>query len=343
MYRLVGGALTLLLAMPALWAEDHPKDKSASPAEQYQALLKEYQNATNEFFGKTLRDAKPEDRQKLMAEKNPTKTFSPKFLALAEENPNDPIAVDALIWVLSNGPMDDKGPSAKAKDILVRDHMESDKLGQFCQSLGYRYDKQNEDLLKAILTKNPHKSVQAEAALALAMQLNGRASFDTKVQAECEMAFREFADKFAAALPASRLAGVCQQNVFSTSKGVETLLRRLLEKDTRREVQGVACLSLAQMQKQRANGLPESEANAAKKFQEESEKNFEQAAEKYADVKLPFRGTVGEKAKSELFDLHHLSVGQPAPEVAGVDQDGKKFGLAEYKGKVVLLDFWSQY
>jgi cytochrome oxidase Cu insertion factor (SCO1/SenC/PrrC family) len=26
-----------------------------------------------------------------------------------------------------------------------------------------------------------------------------------------------------------------------------------------------------------------------------------------------------------------------------VDQDGKKFKLSDYKGKVVLLDFWSQH
>jgi len=52
---------------------------------------------------------------------------------------------------------------------------------------------------------------------------------------------------------------------------------------------------------------------------------------------------VGTKAKSELFDLRHLTVGKAAPDVEGEDQDGKKFKLSDYKGKVVLLDFWSQY
>ena len=104
----------------------------------------------------------------------------------------------------------------------------------------------------------------------------------------------------------------------------------------------MACLALAQLLKQRANSLPDSESTEAKKVREEMEKKFEEAQEKYADVKLA-RGTVGEKAKSELFDLHHLSVGKPAPQVEGLDQDGKKFNLAEYKGKVVLLDFWSEF
>jgi cytochrome oxidase Cu insertion factor (SCO1/SenC/PrrC family) len=33
-------------------------------------------------------------------------------------------------------------------------------------------------------------------------------------------------------------------------------------------------------------------------------------------------------------------VGSVAPEIAAVDQDGKEFKLSDYRGKVVLLDFW---
>src|SRR5262249_44169352 len=124
-------------------------------------------------------------------------------------------------------------------------------------------------------------------------------------------------------------------------KGLEFLLTTLAAKDARRDVQGVACLCLAQMKKQRANSMAESPE--AKELLAECEKMLEQAAEKYADVKMPFQGTAGEKAKTELFDLRHLAVGKAAPEVVGQDQDGKKFSLAEYKGKVVFLDFWSQY
>ena len=78
-------------------------------------------------------------------------------------------------------------------------------------------------------------------------------------------------------------------------------------------------------------------------MRQESEKLFEEAADKYADVKTAFDGTVGRKAKSELFDLRYLSVGKAAPEVEGADQDGKPFKLSDYKGKVVLLDFWSEF
>jgi hypothetical protein len=33
-------------------------------------------------------------------------------------------------------------------------------------------------------------------------------------------------------------------------------------------------------------------------------------------------------------------VGSPAPEIQGVDADGVAFKLSDYRGKVVLLDFW---
>jgi hypothetical protein len=72
----------------------------------------------------------------------------------------------------------------------------------------------------------------------------------------------------------------------------------------------------------------------------EVEAVFEQAAEKYGDVKLD-NETIADRAKVELFEIRHLSVGKEAQEIEGEDQDGKRFKLSDYRGKVVLLDFWS--
>ena len=36
-------------------------------------------------------------------------------------------------------------------------------------------------------------------------------------------------------------------------------------------------------------------------------------------------------------------VGKKAPEISGPDTDGVKFKLSDYKGKVVLLDFWGNW
>lgn len=38
-----------------------------------------------------------------------------------------------------------------------------------------------------------------------------------------------------------------------------------------------------------------------------------------------------------------LNIGQIAPEIDGVDLDGNRFRLSDYRGKVVLLDFWGHW
>ena len=36
-------------------------------------------------------------------------------------------------------------------------------------------------------------------------------------------------------------------------------------------------------------------------------------------------------------------IGQPAPEIVGEDLDGASFRLSDYRGKVVVLDFWGHW
>ena len=38
-----------------------------------------------------------------------------------------------------------------------------------------------------------------------------------------------------------------------------------------------------------------------------------------------------------------LGIGQVAPDITGVDVDGKAFKLSDYRGKIVVLDFWGDW
>jgi hypothetical protein len=38
-----------------------------------------------------------------------------------------------------------------------------------------------------------------------------------------------------------------------------------------------------------------------------------------------------------------LEIGDQAPEIEGTDLDGKRFRLGDYRGKVVVLDFWASW
>ncbi|MFK7768315.1 MAG: peroxiredoxin family protein [Mariniblastus sp.] len=49
------------------------------------------------------------------------------------------------------------------------------------------------------------------------------------------------------------------------------------------------------------------------------------------------------KAEKELFALRNLAIGKTAPEIVAKDLDGVEFKLSDYRGKVVLLDFWGDW
>lgn len=60
----------------------------------------------------------------------------------------------------------------------------------------------------------------------------------------------------------------------------------------------------------------------------------------YADVELMPDYKIGKMIEGELFKLDNLAVGKPAPDIEGKDFEGVAFKLSDYRGKVVMLDFW---
>src|SRR5262245_58342986 len=127
MNRILGSSLLLLHVLSA-----SAEDKPATPAQQYQALLKESGTA-----GFALHQATTDDQRKKAGELGAK--VGPRLLALAEKYPKDPIAIDVLIqvinqelWLENNTTHPGHGkdnPAPKAIKILLRDHLKSDKLG----------------------------------------------------------------------------------------------------------------------------------------------------------------------------------------------------------------------
>jgi hypothetical protein len=159
-----------------------------------------------------------------------------------------------------------------------------------------------------------------------------------------------------------KLGETCKRVQFGFRKECETFLRTVLEKNPHKEVRGRACLGLALFLNGRLNRLDllKDQPVVTRRYEglygrdyvetlrrqdrakavAEVEAVFEQAAEKYGDVKLPFGGTVGDRAKMELFALRHLAIGKEAADIEGPDQHAIRFKLSDYRGKVVLLYFW---
>jgi hypothetical protein len=48
----------------------------------------------------------------------------------------------------------------------------------------------------------------------------------------------------------------------------------------------------------------------------------------------------GKRAGGYIFAAERLQVGMTAPDIEGEDVEGARFRLSDYRGKVVVLDFW---
>jgi hypothetical protein len=83
-----------------------------------------------------------------------------------------------------------------------------------------------------------------------------------------------------------------------------------------------------------------SEYSGSKRTPAEGEKLLEKVIAEHADVDS---GKLKKSAENALFALRNLSIGKVAPDIEGVDLDGKPFKLSDYRGKVVVLDFWGNW
>lgn len=291
MDRMLGGILILLVGLSGVAAAEG-QDKPATPAEQFQALAKEFSDATRAHYQKAKAGEGRSEAQAQLEE------LPSRFLEFAENNPRDSVALDALaeavaaeLWLEGNSTHPGFGkdsPEARALAILLRDHVKSERLGEACRRIQYGFRKECETFLRAVLETNPHREVRALACLRLARFLKGRLQRLDVLNERPEMA-RRYAGLFG---------------------------RDYLEALNRRD---------------RGEAIREVEAL------------FERAVREFGDVKVPYEDTVGQEARAELHEIRHLSVGKLTQEIEGEDQDGRRFKLSDYRGKAVLLYFWSEY
>jgi hypothetical protein len=140
MARMLGGILICVLTLSVAAAQDKGGDKSDTPAEQYKALLKEFNEAAHANWQATNDD----ERKQIVAR---IENLPLRLLELVEEHPQDPIALDALTQVVTQEYWLDNysahpgwgqdSRQARAIAILLRDHIQSDKLGETCKRVHF--------------------------------------------------------------------------------------------------------------------------------------------------------------------------------------------------------------
>ncbi|WP_422927428.1 sigma-70 family RNA polymerase sigma factor [Singulisphaera sp. PoT] len=174
------------------------------------------------------------------------------------------------------------------------------------------------------------------------------------------------AEKYADQTETARVALMHSRSIFPED---EKLFLAILAANARPRIQAETSLAFGRYLKHRADRIREARACpewassmtrlhldggtapqvAAGFFQGDPEDlskqataQFERVIRDYSDAPGPEK-TLAESARAELHELRDLAVGKPAPEIQGQDLDGKPLRLVQFKGKAIVLIFWTDW
>jgi hypothetical protein len=142
-----------------------------------------------------------------------------------------------------------------------------------------------------------------------------------------------------------RVAEIISSLVYSDSPEAEKALLAIREKNPEPKVKAEAAYSLGKRTLQRfsvysRNPVPEAERAAVIA---RAEGYLKEARDKYASKNIgPGKDRI-EKDLIALGNVARLQIGQVAPDITGEDVDGTPFKLSDYRGRVILLDFWGHW
>jgi thiol-disulfide isomerase/thioredoxin len=265
-----------------------------------------------------------------------------RMVGLAESSPDEPAARDALLWVLDNAGRGDvradRDQFARAAALLVRHHGNNPEAVRFAVAppnnpVTPRY----EALLLGFYAAATGREAKGLARLALAQYLVNKARAvgyargvegrpkrrylsGGKVVREVDLTDEQYADHLALRQcdPKAIEAEAKQlfEEVIAEYGDVPNVTRRALELE-----------ALLKEPAPPRNGKP---------LTAQGRRGIEESLARR-------NKTLGLEAEAWLDAMLNLAVGKPAPEIDGVDADGKPLKLSNYRGKVVLLVFWGSW
>ncbi|APW61103.1 peroxiredoxin family protein [Paludisphaera borealis] len=294
---LITSAVYLFLATTGAAQTTEPQ----SVGESYKALRNEWdsrEKARQNAFEKAATEKEREAAAKL----NPAselEAYIDRFLAVAERDPKDAGARDALFWILETGRWaDHNAPKRRrqvdrAMDLVLEHHRNDDGLGSILPNLVNYPTAKRDGFLRAVYETTTARAVKGPACWGLAEYL--------RIQ-----------------------AGLAED--LKRPKPDETDMR-LLERRYGSYLDHLRSCDPGAM-------LKESEALCERALDEYGDLPYRRGSIDKASKK-----TLADVAERTLNEIRHLAVGNEAPEIVGQDADGTTFKLSDYRGKVVVLTF----
>jgi hypothetical protein len=210
--------------------------------------------------------------------------------------------------------------------------------------------------------KYPNDPIALDALIQACWQVNTM-PWSVRVAGEDRSSERAIAIIVKNHVTSDKLAPLCERVSYGYRKEYEALLRAVAKSNPNKSIRAGAALGLAQYLYNRSQrvevlcGYPalarefdvlfgaEYMAELFRKKPADVEREvtalLNSALPEFGNEPLRNGDTMAHAAASLLHEIRYLAVGKQAPEIDGVDDDGVRFKLSDYRGMVVLLDFFS--
>ena len=354
-----------------LASDDDETDKTEikSVQEQLDELIAEYEAAMGEWV-KEYKAAKTRAAASKLKRSNPQSSYSPKFFAIYEANPDDKLASKALRLTLLTKNRQTVAKATKALiDLAADQNLEEARriyitVLNFGGSVKFGNSTAKREATDKLLAFAAEESDDALALEMLKSIIGGRvryrkeeviASIWERVQPKLEEAdFESLALVGMYGVPeASKKAYVVLLEQHSDHEDFAKLIAAVprepneafaavvkkVFKDGEGDAKIQAAISLAEYM----------ELNHAfldfEGMSEEQTKALEKQRQELAEFLVTIEGDsfLHQQARDQAFVLENLEPGLEAPEIVGTNLQGDEMKLSDYRGKVVLLSFWGNW
>ena len=322
-------------------SDDQTRPPQGSVAKQYAQIRAEFEAQKAAYRKAATRAEIPPDKREVAAKRPPDLVaYCRRMVDLAASAPDHPAARDALLWVINKPGRSDMGPYgdefARAGALLVRHHGNDPEAVRIGLTRDNVVSPRRDALLLGFYVAATGRDAKGLARLALAQYLAHKANEVVYAQSvegrprhraiSGGKVVREFD------LPDERYAyhlelRQCDPQVIRAEAA------RLFE-EVISEYADIPHITRRQRELEALLKEPTPEWNG-KPMTDEDRRSVERT--------LARKRTLGQAAEAQLDEMLDLAVGKPAPEIEGVDVDGKPLKLSDYKGKVVLLVFWGTW
>jgi RNA polymerase sigma factor (sigma-70 family) len=269
--------------------------------ENIRALLREYE-AESVASRNTVQNAKTADERKALPFRrrpNPA-SYAGALLQEAEADPGTDSAEEALIWIVTHLPYGSM--SERAKEMIARDYIQSEKIEPLFDHVQTNMagSTATERLFREALAKNPNRKIQGIACYYLAHYLENKAAF----------------------IRLATLSDPTQREKDESAIRKESWGHDYAERLSKLDPLGIDRDAL---------------------------QLYERVVKEFDDLPLPHLTherllperptTYGSAAQAYLRELRDLGIGRPAPEIDGIDLDGRPMKLSDYRGRVLAIYF----